>query len=724
MNDNQTMTIDGRAVPIDGERNLLEIIRKSGIDIPTFCYHSELSVYGACRLCLVDVEGRGVVASCSQPPEAGLVVRTSTEEIREMRRMTIELLLADHDKSCPTCPKSAACRLQDLARRLGVDKVRFGTTRAPQAVDASSPSLVRDPNKCVLCGDCVRVCAEIQGIGAIDFAHRGAQATVLPAFGKDLNAVECVYCGQCARVCPTGALTPKPDIDPVWNALHNPQKKVVAQIAPAVRVAIGEAFGMAPGAVTTGQIATALKRMGFDRVFDTSFTADLTVIEEANEFLQRKEKGERLPQFTSCCPGWVKYAEQYYPSLLPNLSSCRSPQQMFGSLAKATLPRTLGVAREDLVVVSIMPCTAKKAEAAMSKFRTDNTPDVDFVLTTQELARMIEEAGLDFARLEPSSLDLPFGFKTGAGVIFGNTGGVTEAVLRYAARTLTQQELENVEFHDVRGEEGLREATISVGGTTLKLAIVHGLAHAQRVADRIAQGQCDYDLVEVMACPGGCVGGAGQPIPRHEADRRLRAQGLYNADRMLELHSAEANPYVTECYNECLGKVGSEKAHALLHTHYRNRRRIKDTTISLVSGKNLEKLTVSVCLGTSCHVRGAGNLLQQLVQYVEENGLQNYVDVKATFCYERCDRGPTVRIENTVIEKCTLEKACEALDREVESLLECYTPAEVRDVLDRIAKEPAQRRPSTPEDFERQVAAGLRRFLEKQLQEKAPGGPA
>ncbi|MBX7257251.1 MAG: [FeFe] hydrogenase, group A [Candidatus Hydrogenedentes bacterium] len=716
MNDEQTITIDGRPVPIEGERNLLEMIRKSGIDIPTFCYHSELSVYGACRLCIVDIEGRGIVASCSQPPEPGLVVKTSTAEIREMRKMTIELLLADHDKSCPTCPKSAMCRMQDIARRLGVDKVRFDATRKPQTVDASSPSLVRDPNKCILCGDCVRLCAEIQGIGAIDFAHRGALAAVAPAFNKDLNAVECVYCGQCARVCPTGALTPKSEVDAVWKSLHDTKKKVVAQIAPAVRVAIGEAFGMPAGTVATGQIVTALRRMGFDKVFDTSFTADLTVIEEANEFLKRKLKGERLPQFTSCCPGWVKYAEQFYPGLLPNLSSCKSPQQMFGSLAKETLPQTFGIDRRDLVVVSIMPCTAKKAEAKLDKFNHEGAPDVDHVLTTQELARMIEEAGLDFVNLEPGSLDLPFGFKTGAGMIFGNSGGVTEAVLRYAVRQVTQKELENVEFHDVRGEDGLREASIAVGDITLKLAIVHGLANAQRVADRVRAGKSDYDLIEVMACPGGCVGGAGQPIPKHFGDRQQRTQGLYNADRMLDLHSAEANPYVSQQYKECMGEIGGPKAHELLHTHYKSRRRISGTSISLVAGKNVERLSVSVCLGTSCHVRGAGNLLQQLVKYVKDNGLEDYVDVKATFCYERCDRGPTVRIEDTVIEKCTLEKASEVLDREVEKLLDCYTPGEMRQVLKNIGDEPKDPRVSTLQDFERQVAAGLRRFLEKQFQ--------
>ncbi|HHX39237.1 MAG TPA: 4Fe-4S binding protein, partial [Armatimonadetes bacterium] len=451
MSDNEFLTIDGKEVRIEGERNLLEVIRKAGIDIPTFCYHSHLSVYGACRLCLVEVEGRGIVGSCSTPPEPGMKVKTTTQEIREIRKIAVELLLANHEKTCPTCSKSATCQLQEIARRLGVDEVRFKSTHEPVPVDRSSPSLVRDPNKCILCGDCVRVCHEIQGIGAIDFAHRGSSTAVLPAFGKDLKHVECVYCGQCASVCPTGALTVKSEIDAVWEALSDPKKKVVAQIAPAVRVAIGEHFGLAPGTVSMGQTVAALKAMGFDQVYDTSFAADLTVIEEANEFLARKEKGERLPIFTSCCPAWVKFAEQYYPSLLPHLSSCRSPQQMFGSIAREVLPEKLGVDNKDLVIVSIMPCTAKKFEAKQEKFIQDGIADVDHVLTTQELGRMIEAQGLRFSRLEPESLDMPFGFKTGAGVIFGTSGGVTEAVLRYAVEKVSGTRLEGVDFRAVRG---------------------------------------------------------------------------------------------------------------------------------------------------------------------------------------------------------------------------------------------------------------------------------
>ena len=668
MNPQPTLTLDGKTVPINGERNLLELIRKTGIDLPTFCYHSELSVYGACRLCIVDIEGRGVVTSCSTTPEPGMVVRTSTGELREMRQLTIELLLADHEQNCPTCPKSGACRLQDLARRLGVNKVRFKPTRSPLPVDESSPSLVRDPNKCILCGDCVRVCAEIQGIGAIDFVRRGSQAAVEPAFGKDLARVECVSCGQCARVCPTGALTIRSEVDAVWKDVHDANKTVVAQIAPAVRVALGEAFGLAPGKITTGQIAAALRALGFNYVYDTSFTADLTVIEEANEFLKRFEKGERLPQFTSCCPAWVTYAEQFCNEMLPLLSTCRSPQQMFGAVAKATLPERLNIPAEQLVVVSIMPCTAKKAESQQSKFAPE-AADVDHVLTTQELAAMIREAGIDFNTLQPESLDMPLGFKTGAGIIFGNSGGVTEAVLRYASEVATGTKLDSFEFTEVRGEAGLREATIELNGKALRLAMVHGLANAKRVIDQVRAGTCPYDFVEVMSCPGGCVGGAGQPCATdHPKALRARTQGLYKADKMLDVHKPQENFFVTSLYTDHLGDVGGKKAHELLHTHYSKRRRIEQDTLNLLSGKGANKLAVTVCLGTNCHTRGAGKILSALIQHVREHGLRNDVDVNASFCYERCDRGPVVRVGSRIIEKCTFEKALEALEQELAAL--------------------------------------------------------
>ncbi|MCE5200444.1 MAG: [FeFe] hydrogenase, group A [Armatimonadota bacterium] len=662
---NDFVIIDGREVQIEGERNLLELARKAGIDIPTFCYHSDLSVYGACRLCLVDIEGRGIVTSCSTAPEPGMRVKTKTEEIREIRKIAIELLLANHDRSCPTCPKSASCQLQDLARKFGINEVPFKSTHKPVPVDTTSPALVRDPNKCVLCGDCVRACHEIQGIGAIDFAGRGAHTCVLPAFGKDLSQVECVSCGLCASVCPTGAITPKPEIEQVWKQLDNPNKKVVAQIAPAVRVALGEYFGFEPGTITTGQIVAALKAIGFDQVYDTSFAADLTVLEEGTEFLARKTKGEKLPQFTSCCPAWVKFAEQYYPELLPNLSSCRSPQQMFGSLAKSMLPEKLGVDVKDLVIVSIMPCTAKKFEAKRPEFKKSGMQDVDYVLTTQELGLMIEEAGLRFNKLEPESLDMPFGFKTGAGVIFGTTGGVTEAVLRYAAEQISGVKLGSVDFKAVRGEDGIREAIVNVDGHELKIAIVHGLANARAIAEKVKAGESDYDLIEVMTCPGGCVGGAGQPVSRDPEARKLRARGLYDSDKMLEFHKAQDNHMVNECYKTHLGKVGGQKAHSLLHTCYASRRRIEDSDIDLLGGAGGNKLEVSVCVGTSCMVRGSQNLLQELIDYIEEHGMQGSVDVKATFCFEACDRGPTISVGGTVINKCTLEKAVKVLDKEL-----------------------------------------------------------
>jgi len=652
-----TVNIDGLDIPINGERNLLELIRKANIDLPTFCYHSDLSVYGACRLCLVDIAGRGIQGACSTPAEPGLKVRTQTEEIREIRKISIELILANHERECTTCSKSSSCQLQDIARKLGIQKIRFKPVHEPVEVDRSSLSLVRDRNKCVLCGDCVRYCSEIQGIGAIDFAYRGHDAAVLPAFGKDLGEGECVNCGQCAAVCPTGALTPKSEIDEVWKALGNPAKTVVAQIAPAVRVAIGELFGMPAGESTRGQIVAALKRLGFDRVYDASFSADLTVIEEANEFLKRKTEGGKLPLFTSCCPGWVKFAEQYFPELLPNLSTCKSPQQMLGALCKELLPADLNVKKEDLVMVSIMPCTAKKFEAKRPEFATDGIPEVDHVLTTQELARMIEEAGLRFASLQPESIDMPMGFKTGAGVIFGNSGGVSEAVLRYASEKLTGEKLINPDFHAVRGEDGLRIVEVPVNGIVLKLGIVHGLKNARTLAEKARRGKCDLDLIEVMACPGGCIGGAGQPVSRDTGIRKIRAKGLYNVDKNLELHKSQENHFVTEVYQKHLGEIGGKNAHRLLHTHYSNRRRIAGEDIHLGDGPAAEKLDVKVCAGTNCFLKGSQNILHELLNTVETEGLQDEVAINASFCFEKCDRGPTVSVDGKNIQWCTVQAA-------------------------------------------------------------------
>jgi NADH-quinone oxidoreductase subunit G len=661
-----SLTIDGKQVLIEGERNLLELIRKANIDLPTFCYHSDLSVYGACRLCIVQVEGRGVVGACSTPPEPGLKVQTTTQEIREIRKITIELLLANHDQECLTCPKSMNCQLQSLAQRLGIKKVRFKPVHKPAPVDDSSPSLIRDPNKCVLCGDCVRMCWEIQGIGAIDFSHRGSSAMVQPAFGKNLGDVECVNCGQCASVCPTGALTPKTDVEQVWQMLGDKTKKVAVQIAPAVRVGLGECFGLRPGENTTGQIVAALRQMGFHQVYDTSYAADLTILEEATEFLGRKGKGEKLPLFTSCCPGWVKYAEQYYPELLTNLSTCRSPQAMLSSLLKTMMPAELEMKREDFKVVSIMPCTAKKYEAKRPELGVEGDPDTDVVLTTQELAHMIQSSGIMFDTLQPESFDMPYGFFTGAGVIFGNSGGVTEAVLRYAAEKVTGKKLEKVEFDAVRGESGLREAIVSVNGADLKLAVVHGLRNAQVVADQVKAGKSNYDLIEVMACPGGCVGGGGQPVTTDRKARSQRTKGLYQADKLLPLRKPQDNVFVKEAYEKFLGEIGGHKAHELLHTSYQSRRRISDESMSLLQSHSKVKHKVSVCLGTNCYLKGSQNILSELLKHTETSGLEDHVDIRAAFCHEQCEGGPTVTVDDEVISKCTVEKALSTLHRKIE----------------------------------------------------------
>lgn len=562
MNNTKTMFVDGMPVLIENEKNILEVIRKAGIDLPTFCYHSELSTYGACRMCVVENKWGDVEASCSQVPQDGMEVWTNTPKVRKYRKMILELLLSSHCRDCTTCEKNGDCKLQELAFRFGVRNVRFENSKVCSVIDDSSPSITRDISKCILCGDCVRVCEEVMNVGAIDFAGRGSKMVVQPAFSEPINTSNCVGCGQCAAVCPTGAIVIKNDVNAVWKALSDKKNKVMVQVAPAVRVAIGQMFGLQAGENNMGKMVTALRQLGFSAVFDTSTGADLTIIEETNEFMTRLESG-KLPLFTSCCPAWIRYVEEKHPELLPNISTCRSPMQMFGAVIKEQYKGD----ESNIVTVAIMPCTAKKGEAQRSEFDDVNGKATDFVLTTQELGQMIQEAGIVFHELEPEVVDNPFGIYTGAGVIFGVTGGVTEAVIRRVSDDKSGAGLKLLEFKGVRGFEALKEMELQVGEKTLRIAVVSGLANAEKLIRDMQTGIREYDFIEVMACPGGCVSGAGQPVSKTEV-KKVRGAGLYQADKMTSLKRSEENPLITVLYSGIL----KGKTHELLHRTYVDKR--------------------------------------------------------------------------------------------------------------------------------------------------------
>jgi len=663
MNQKGSVTINGKKVGLEGEKNLLSLIRKSGVEMPTFCYHSELSVYGACRLCIVDIEGRGIDTSCSTPPRDGMVIRTHTPKLRKMRKTLIELLLANHDNSCTSCEKSSACKLKELASNLGVNEIPYKKTREHRLPDLLSPSLIRHPDKCVLCGDCVRYCHEIQGVGAIDFAYRGEDVVVTPAFNKSLSQVDCINCGQCAAVCPTGAILPRSELSDVWSALSDSSKTVVAQIAPAVRASIGEMFGIPESAVTVGKIMSALKYMGFKEVYDTSFGADLTVLEETNEFLERKNKGESLPLFTSCCPGWVKYAEQLHPDLLPQLSTCMSPQGMVGSLAKKLLSQTEQKDEKDVIMVSIMPCTAKKFEKTRPELSRNSVPFVDYVLTTQELGRMIREAGIVFQEIEPSAADLPFGLYSESGLGFGSTLGVSEAVARYASRTLNGKELESFTPEVNEAYPRWKEVIIKEGNLKLRMAVAAGMKDAELLIQKIKSGEVSYDIVEVMACPGGCIAGGGQPVSYDSGISVKRKSALKNAGKVTPVPCPEENPYIQKVYEKMLGNnPGGKEAHHLIHTSYQSRKRIENDALELVNAVHDKPVEVNVCVGTSCFLRGSQEILSSMTGKIEENEWKNRINLKATFCSENCAHGPTVTIGNRKIHGATLESVIEEVE--------------------------------------------------------------
>jgi len=571
------LTIDGVKVSVEAGTTVLKAAHAAGIKIPTLCWLKDINEIGACRMCVVDVGARALAAACVMPVSEGMVVKTNTPQVRQARKSVLELILSNHERKCLSCVRSQNCELQALAKELGVEESKFDGDNIHYELDEFSPSIVRDPNKCILCRRCVSVCRNVQKIGAIGAVNRGFKTVIAPAFEKNILETNCVFCGQCITSCPVGALREKDDTDKVWEAISDPDKFVVVQPAPAVRVALGEEFGMPIGTRVTGKMSQALKRLGFDKVFDTDFGADLTIIEEANELLSRIKNGGALPMFTSCSPGWVKYLEHNFPEMLPNMSTCKSPMQMEGAIIKTYYAEQMGIDPSKIVVVAVMPCTSKKFEAQRPEMEVNGLRAVDISITTRELARMIKQARIEFTKLpDEECFDELVAQSTGAAPIFGATGGVMEAALRTAADVLEGKSLENVEYKAVRGLEGIKEATLTLGGMEVKVAVAHSTGAAKELIHRIKSGEADYAFVEVMACPGGCVNGGGQPIveafKRLDVDpRAARAAGLYAEDEAKTIRKSHENPDIQKLYKEFLGEPNGHKAHELLHTTYTDR---------------------------------------------------------------------------------------------------------------------------------------------------------
>ncbi len=572
-----TLTIDDQEVKVPEGTTILQAAKQAGIDIPTLCFLKDINEVGDCRMCIVEVEGRrGFATSCIQKVEEGMVVHTHTPNVLEARHVILDLIISNHKVDCLTCTRSGNCELQQLARKFNVTQIEFDGEKSQHKIDELSPSIVRDFNKCILCRRCIATCKNVQNIGAIDCINRGFDSCISTVGDFSLNNVNCTFCGQCIQSCPTGALHEKETIDDVWIKLKDPDSIVIVQTAPAVRAALGEEFGMEVGTNVTGKMVTALKRLGFDKVFDTNTGADFTIMEEANEFIDRFANGGVLPMITSCSPGWVKYIEMNYPELLPHLSTCKSPHQMFGALLKTYYAEKEEIDQSKIYVVSVMPCIAKKFERQRKEMTNEGMYDVDNVITTRELARMIKQANIEFTKLEDTNFDSPMGEATGAAAIFGTTGGVMEAALRTAQDTLTGKDLDKIDFEAVRGGEGIKKATVKIADTEMKVVAASGLANAQKIMEEIKSGKADYQFVEIMACPGGCVMGGGQPIKsskeRAEKDiRKLRADCLYSIDEKSVIRKSHENPIVKKIYKDYLEKPGSHKAHELLHTHYEKR---------------------------------------------------------------------------------------------------------------------------------------------------------
>ena len=568
------LTIDGTKVTVPEGTTILEAARMVNADIPTLCFLKDINEVAYCRMCIVEVEGRrGFATSCIQKVEEGMIVHTHSKEIMEARKIVLDLILSNHQRDCLTCTRNGNCELQTLAMKFNVMDVEYEGEKNKHKIDDLSPSIVRDFNKCILCRRCIATCKNVQKIGAIDCINRGFESCISTTGDKSLNDVNCTFCGQCIEACPVGALREEDSTEIVWEKLKDENVHIVVQTAPAVRVALGEEFGMPIGTNVQGKMVTALRKLGFDKVFDTNTGADLTIVEEANEFIERFKNKGTLPMITSCSPGWVKYIEMNYPELLDHLSTCKSPHEMFGAILKSYYAEKQGIDSKKIFVVSVMPCIAKKFERQREEMKNDELDNVDAVITTRELARMIKQGGIEFTELEDSEFDSPMGEATGAGAIFGTTGGVMEAALRTAYESLTGEELKKLDFEQVRGKEGIKRATIKIGDIDVKVAVAHGLGNAQTIMEEIKNGKADYQFVEIMACPGGCIMGGGQPIKtakvRATKDvRKLRADALYTIDEKSKIRKSHENPVIKQLYQEYLIEPGGHKAHELLHTHY------------------------------------------------------------------------------------------------------------------------------------------------------------